>query len=333
MEKEFKDVVLARTHIDEFKEEMDFWKFLQFKFFEQWSKLVKYAHAKKIKIIGDMPIYVAHDSMDVWMDPKQFLLDEDYNPTVVAGCPPDGFTPDGQLWGNPIYDWEKMEKENFAWWCRRLENSFKIYDILRIDHFRGFAGYYTIPYGDENARRGVWNSAPGIKLFRTIKEKYPKSKIIAEDLGFITEDVRELLDDTGFPGMKILQFAFFDDDSEYLPRMYKNKNCIVYTGSHDSDCTLTWCKNLDGDILKRFEKECPRNHPSDVYNLIEFAFLSPANLAVIPLQDYLELENEEGRMNTPSTASGNWTWRVDPSYNNFDLIKKIKDLTTRTKRG
>lgn len=332
-EKEFKDVVLARTHVGEFKEEMDFWKFLQFKFFEQWNKLVKYAHAKKIKIIGDMPIYVAHDSMDVWMDPEQFLLDEDYNPTVVAGCPPDGFTPDGQLWGNPIYDWEKMEKENFAWWCRRLENSFKIYDILRIDHFRGFAGYYTIPYGDENARRGVWNSAPGIKLFRTIKEKYPTSKIIAEDLGFITDDVRELLDDTGFPGMKILQFAFFDDDSEYLPRMYKNKNCIVYTGSHDSDCTLTWCKNLEGDTLKRFEKECPRNNTSDVYNLIEFAFLSPANLAVIPLQDYLELENEEGRMNTPSTASGNWTWRVDPSYNNFELIKKIKDLTTRTKRG
>lgn len=329
----YKDVQKARTYMKDFEEEMNFWIFLQFKFFEQWNKILKYAHAKKITIIGDMPIYVALDSVDVWKDPKQFLLDENFNPVVVAGCPPDGFTPDGQLWGNPIYNWELMEKENFSWWCERLENSFKTYDILRIDHFRGFAGYYSIPFGDVNARRGEWNSAPGIKLFRTIKQKYPKGKIIAEDLGFITDDVRELLEDTGFPGMKILQFAFFDDDSEYLPRMYKTPNCIVYTGSHDSDCTKTWVDNIYGDTEYRFLKECPQTDESKVYSLIEFALNSPANLSIIPLQDYLELTNEEGRMNTPSTASGNWTWRVAPSYNNDKLIFKIKDLTSRTKRG
>ena len=332
-EEQYKDVNNARLLKDQFTCEMNFWMFIQFKFFEQWNKLLKYAHSKKIMIIGDMPIYVAHDSMDVWKNPSEFLLDENYNPVVVAGCPPDGFTPDGQLWGNPIYDWDKMEKEDFSWWCERIKENFKIYDILRIDHFRGFAGYYSIPYGDVNARRGKWNSAPGLKLFRKIKEVFPKSKIIAEDLGFITEDVRELLDDTEFPGMKILQFAFFDDDSEYLPRMYSTSNCVVYTGSHDSDCTATWCNNLEGTTKERFEKECPKNELGDIYSLIEFALNSKANLSIIPIQDYLELTNEEGRMNTPSVAEGNWTWRINEDYNNQDLISKIKNLTIKTKRA
>ena len=332
-EEKYRNIESAKKYIPEFEEEMKFWYFIQFKFFEQWNKLLKYAHSKKIKVIGDMPIYVALDSMDVWKNPTQFLLDENYNPTVVAGCPPDGFTPDGQLWGNPIYNWKKMEEENFTWWCDRIRENFKLYDILRIDHFRGFSGYYSIPYGDVNARRGSWNFAPGIKLFRTIKKELPKAKIIAEDLGFITDDVRELLEDTGFPGMKILQFAFFDDDSEYLPRMYNTPNCIVYTGSHDSDCTATWCKNLDGTTKARFEKECPKvKGESDVFSLIGFAFNSPANLAIIPIQDYLELENEEGRMNTPSVAEGNWGWRIKKDYYTKELVEKIKNLTERTKR-
>lgn len=332
-DEEYKNINDARMHANEFLEDIAFFKFIQFKFFEQWDNLVKYAHSKGVVIIGDMPIYVAHDSMDVWKNPDQFLLDEHYNPVVVAGCPPDGFTPDGQLWGNPIYDWDKMKAEKFAWWINRIKENFKLYDILRIDHFRGFAGYYTIPYGDVNARRGVWNSAPGIELFRTIKANVKNAKIIAEDLGFITEDVRELLADTEFPGMKILQFAFFDDDSEYLPRTYANENCIVYTGSHDADCTKTWCDNLEGTTKARFEKECPKTHEEDVYSLIEFAHNSIANLSIIPLQDYLLLTNEEGRMNTPSTASGNWTWRVDKNYNNKDLINDIKNMMIRTKRG
>ena len=330
---EYKDIYSARKHISKFTNEMDFWKFIQYEFYKQWNKLKEYANSKGIVIIGDMPIYVAHDSMDVWRNVSEFLLDEHFNPVVVAGCPPDGFTPDGQLWGNPIYNWDKMEKDNFTWWIQRIKENFKLYDILRIDHFRGFAGYYCIPAEDENARRGKWNSAPGIKLFRTVKEKLPTAKIIAEDLGFITEDVRELLQDSGFPGMKILQFAFFDEDAEYLPRMYKSENCIVYTGSHDSDCTKTWCDNLYGETLARFKKECPAAYVSEVYSLINLAHTSIANLSVIPLQDYLELTNDEGRMNTPSTASGNWTYRVCNGYNNQELIDKIKEITIRTKRG
>lgn len=330
---EYKDIESARKHKNEFTEQIKYWKFIQYKFFEQWNNLVRYAHSKDILIIGDMPIYVAHDSMDVWQNKEEFLLDECYNPTVVAGCPPDGFTPDGQLWGNPIYNWEKMKKDGFAWWCKRIKEAFKMYDILRIDHFRGFAGYYNIPYGDVNARRGKWDEAPGIELFRKIKEIFPKSKIIAEDLGFITEDVRELLKDTKFPGMKILQFAFFDDDSEYLPRMYDTPNCIVYTGSHDSDCTATWVKNLEGSTKERFTKECKKTSKSQVYSLINLAFTSIANLAVIPMQDYLELENEEGRMNTPSVAEGNWIWRIDKNYQTNGLINKIKEITIKTNRA
>ena len=324
----------AKLHTAEFEEEMDFWRWCQFEFFTQWKNIADYAHKKGIRIIGDMPIYVAHDSMDVWASPEQFLLDEQYMPTVVAGCPPDGFSPDGQLWGNPIYNWPLMEKQNFSWWMTRVRSAFQLYDILRIDHFRGFAGYYNVPYGESTARNGKWDPAPGIALFRTLKETYPKAKIIAEDLGFITDDVRDLLEDTGFPGMKMLHFAFYDEDSENLPRMYTSKNCVVYSASHDSDCTYTWQKNLQGEARRRFNQECKRN-PSQhrTYDLIEFAMRSCANLAMVPLQDYLNLSNEEGRMNIPATADGNWAWRVSSRYNTPQLRAKILSLVTRTKRN
>ena len=329
-----KNITEARAVRNEFRRECDFWEWLQYEFDTQWQALLLYAHSKSIVIIGDMPIYVAHDSMDVWRAPEQFLLDGDYNPTVVAGCPPDGFSPDGQLWGNPIYNWELMEKEGFEWWTQRVRAAFRFYDILRIDHFRGFAGYYSIPFGHVTAREGRWNSAPGIQLFRTLKAAFPKAKIIAEDLGFITDDVRSLLEDTGFPGMKMLQFGFFDDDSEYLPRTYKTENCVAYPGSHDADCVKTWCKNLSGDALLRFKKECPhRKNQSRAYDLIELAMSSPANLTVVPMQDYLELTNAEGRMNTPSVAEGNWTWRISPRYRTERLAEKIKDMTIRTGRA
>jgi len=329
-----RDYKRALEHKNDFEAEMSFWRWIQFEFAAEWKEVVKYSHEKGILLIGDMPIYVAHDSMDVWAAPEQFLLDENFNPTVVAGCPPDGFSPDGQLWGNPIYNWELMLEDGFKWWIGRVGAAFKLYDILRIDHFRGFAGYYNIPYGESTAKNGKWDSAPGIELFRTIAEHYPKAKIIAEDLGFITEDVRELLVDTGFPGMKMLHFAFYDEDSEYLPRMYESKNCVVYSSSHDSDCTFSWLKNLSGDALARFKKECPRNTAqSRTYDVIEFAFRSIANLAVVPMQDYLMLSNEEGRMNTPSTSMGNWTWRISPRYNSAKLRSSILDLTKKTKRN
>ena len=331
---EHKDVNKARELRSEFKSECSFWEWIQYEFDVQWQALLLYAHSKGIVIIGDMPIYVAHDSMDVWQAPGQFLLDENYYPTVVAGCPPDGFSPDGQLWGNPIYNWELMKNDGFTWWKNRVKAAFHIYDILRIDHFRGFAGYYNVPYGESTARNGKWDSAPGIELFRTIKEAFPKAKVIAEDLGFITPDVRELLTDTGFPGMKMLQFAFFDNDHEYLPRMYESPNCIAYPGSHDADCVRTWVKNLEGPAAIRFKRECPHTvGQSRTYDLLELAMSSIANLAVVPMQDYLELTNEEGRMNTPAVADGNWNWRLSARYNTPALVEKIKELTQRTKRA
>ena len=331
---EHKDVNRARKQKAAFADECGFWKWIQFEFDSEWQALRKYCHKKGIVIIGDMPIYVAHDSMDVWQAPRQFLLDEKFNPTVVAGVPPDGFSPDGQLWGNPIYNWKLMKEDGFKWWKNRVRASFNQYDILRIDHFRGFAGYYTVPYGDTTARNGWWESAPGIELFKAINETFPKAKIIAEDLGFITPDVRELLDSTGFPGMKILQFAFFDEDSEYLPRCYTTKNCVVYSGSHDADCTRTWHLNLTGPAKECFIRECKRDtRQSRTYDVIELALSSVANLAVIPIQDYLDLTNEQGRMNTPAVADGNWNYRLSSRYNTPALVKKVKDLTARTGRA
>ena len=333
-EDEHRDYKKAIECKEAFEEEMSFWRWIQYEFAAQWKDILDHAHEKGIMLIGDMPIYVAHDSMDVWAAPEQFLLDEDFNPTVVAGCPPDGFSPDGQLWGNPIYNWELMEKDGFSWWVNRVRLAFSLYDILRIDHFRGFAGYYNIPYGDTTARNGKWDAAPGVALFTKIAETFPKAKIIAEDLGFITDDVRDLLLHAGCPGMKMIQFAFFDDDNEYLPRMYDTKNCVVYASSHDSDCTYSWLKTLDKSAKKRFNKECPRNkEQSRVYDVIELAFTSIANLAIVPMQDYLELSNEEGRMNTPATAEGNWAWRISPRYNTAKLRSRMLALTEKTGRA
>ena len=328
-----RDIRAARGCADDFADECAFFKWVQFEALAEWKSLAAYAHENGILIIGDMPIYVAHDSMDVWRAPEQFLLDEDFNPTVVAGCPPDGYAPDGQLWGNPIYNWDLMKKDGFSWWCERVGMSFGLYDILRIDHFRGFAGYYNIPYGEPTAKNGKWDSAPGIELFRAVKEAFPKGKIIAEDLGHITPDVRELLNDTGFPGMKMLQFAFYNDDNEYLPRMYATENCVCYPATHDSDCIRSWCKALEGDARRRFAKECPHTKgQSRTLDLIELALASRANLTVVPMQDYLELTNEEGRMNTPSKPDGNWTWRISPRYRTDALIQKIKNLNAKSKR-
>ena len=331
---EHRDYHKALLHKNEFESEMSFWRWLQYEFTAQWTSVVQYAHTKGIKIIGDMPIYVAHDSMDVWSAPEQFLLDENYNPTVVAGCPPDFFSPDGQLWGNPIYNWDYMQRNGFEWWINRVGCAFKLYDILRIDHFRGFAGYYNIPFGETTAKNGKWDAAPGIELFRILAAKFPRAKIIAEDLGVITDDVRALLDDTGFPGMKMLHFAFGDDNNEYLPRMFTTPNCVVYASSHDSDCTVSWLRNLTWDANRRLEAECPHvENQSRVYDFIEMAFNSIANLAIVPMQDYLELSNEEGRLNTPSTATGNWTWRISSDYNSDELVNKIFALTKKTKRN
>lgn len=314
------DVKKARLNCEKYREEMAFWKFLQYTFFTQWEHLHQYARQLGIQIIGDMPIYVAFDSVEVWSNPSNFLLDETHHPILVAGCPPDGFSPKGQLWGNPIYNWDKMKKEHFCWWIERMRGNLELYDVIRIDHFRGFQGYFAIPAQDEDATLGKWYQAPGEELFTLLKIIFPQSKIIAEDLGFITDDVRNLLAMTGFPGMKVLQFAFDNDNSEYLPRQFKNENCLVYTGTHDNECTKTWFEKLNSEAWQRFNQECPIDtEESLTYNLINFALESKAILAIISLQDYLELSSEEARINTPSTDEGNWVWRL-----NLPLDKKLQ---------
>ncbi len=330
---EHKDSKKARELADEFAPECNFWRWTQYEFLSEWSKLHNYAAGKGILIIGDMPIYVAHDSVDVWRAPEQFLLDDELMPRVVAGCPPDGFTEDGQRWGNPIYDWEKMKDESFSWWVERVGRALELYDLLRIDHFRGFASYYEIPAEYENAKIGEWRPAPGKELFDTIKRVYPNAKIIAEDLGFITDDVIELLEHTGFPGMKVLQFAFYDKDSEYLPRCYTTDNCIVYSSSHDSDCTKTWAQNLDEAARLRFRHEYRKKGKRTMNSaVIDLAMSSKANLAITMMQDYLELTNEEGRVNVPAKADGNWTWTLDPEYNTAALRRRIRGFTERSDR-
>lgn len=331
---EHRDYVIARLCKQEFAGEMGFWRWVQYEFTRQWDAVRRYAHEKGITVIGDLPIYVAHDSVDVWRDTAQFELDGNYAPVNVAGCPPDGFSPDGQRWGNPLYRWSQMEADGFAWWIRRIRRCFDLYDILRIDHFRGFASYFAIPACDQHAHRGVWQPAPGTRLFDAVEAAIPKTRIIAEDLGFITPDVRELLAHTAFPGMKVLQFAFYEEDSEFLPRTYESDNCVVYAGSHDSDCVKTWLANLEGEAKERMKAEMPHTRgQSRVWDVIEFGMRSRANLAIVPLQDYLELTNDEGRMNTPAVAEGNWTWRVSPRYRTRRLASKITDMTVRTKRA
>ena len=325
---EHKDADAARKLADDFAPEMNFWKWVQYEFYAQWDALHRYATQNGISIIGDMPIYAAHDSVDVWRDRAQFLLDAEGYPLVMAGFPPDGFSPDGQLWGNPIYNWKDMKKDGFSWWIRRIGCALELYDILRLDHFIGFENYYAVPYPSPNARGGKWLKAPGKALFRAVKKALPDMKIIAEDLGIVTDEVRKLLAFTGFPGMKMLHFAFYEEDSENLPRMYNSDNWVVYTASHDSDCTATWAKEQSKETIKRLEKECPVKRGQTIPQaLIAFAMSSRANLAMVPIQDYLELTNDQGRMNIPSVAQGNWSWRLASGYDTEALIEKIRAVT------
>ena len=325
---EHKDAAAARQQAAAFRQETDFWKWVQYAFFTQWQALHRYANEQGILIIGDMPIYAAHDSVDVWRDRQQFLLDPEGAPLVVAGFPPDGFSPDGQLWGNPIYNWKDMKKDGFSWWIRRIGSALERYDILRLDHFIGFAHYYAVPYPSKTARGGSWQNAPGKALFTQLKKALPHMKIIAEDLGVVTDQVRKLLAFTGFPGMKMLHFAFYEDDSENLPRMYDSDNWVVYTASHDSDCTATWAAEQNKQTLTRLKAECPIAPGQTVPQaLIAFAMGSRANLAMVPMQDYLELTNEQGRMNTPAVAQGNWSWRLEADYAKKALIERISTVT------
>lgn len=303
-------------------------KFYQFLFFRQWFALKSNCNRRGIKLIGDVPIFVAHDSADVWTNPELFKLDDDGRPLVVAGVPPDYFSETGQLWGNPIYNWDRMRSDGFKWWIRRLRAALKLFDIVRIDHFRGFAACWEIPAGDETAERGQWVEAPGRELFEAIKETLGNLPIIAEDLGVITPDVESLRDDFEFPGMRVLQFAFgSDSDNTNLPHNY-TQNVVVYTGTHDNDTALGWFDSLETDSAERnFCLNYLKTAGEEInWDLIRAAVASVANTAIIPLQDILGA-GSEGRMNIPNTTEGNWLWRFKAKALNKELAERLREVT------
>ena len=308
---------------EEYKEEVEFYCFIQYMFFKQWGALKAYANERGVEIVGDIPIYVAYDSADVWTHPELFYLDAELNPVKVAGCPPDAFSEDGQLWGNPLYKWDYHKETGYKWWKDRIAACNKLYNMIRIDHFRGFDEYYTIPFGDTTARNGEWVKGPGIDLFAELNREFGEMNIIAEDLGFITDTVRELLAYTKFPGMKVLQFGcYVDSDSEYLPYNYTN-NCVVYTGTHDNDTVMGWYKEL-ADDAKEFTREFLMCQDESKINeaMIIAALESVADHCIIPAQDYLGL-GTEARVNMPSTVGNNWKWRLRKDAFTPELVAKL----------
>lgn len=309
--------------------EIRFWKILQYFFFEQWNRLRAYANERGIDIIGDLPFYVALDSVDVWAHPELFQLDENRRPIEVAGCPPDGFSATGQLWGNPLFDWEEHRRNGYDWWIRRIGYLCKVYNVLRIDHFRGFDSYYAIPYGAVDAGEGSWHTGPGIELFRAMEEKIGAQRIIAEDLGFMTESVRELLRESGFPGMKVLEFAFDrrdNNNSDYLPYNYVS-HCVAYTGTHDNDTVQGWFTSADPEDTAYAREYLRLAEPHEYHwDMMRALWESVADLTIVQAQDVLGL-GSESRMNTPSTIGNNWTWRALPGSFSDALAGRLRHYT------
>ena len=310
----------------ELKKEIGFFKFMQFKFYQQWFRVKHYANECGIEIIGDIPIYAAYDSVEAWAEPELFCFDKNKKPVEVAGCPPDEFSPEGQLWGNPVYNWEYHKSTQYTWWINRIKFASEIYDIVRIDHFRGFESFYTIPYGNKTAEKGEWKKGPGSELFKITEKNIGKLNIIAEDLGFITPEVRNMLDEVGYPGMKVMQFAFDNGKNEFLPHNYKNTNCFVYTGTHDNETLIGWTENLNTKNLKFAKKYLGVRKKAQIPGaVIKSAWGSIAETAVAQIQDFIE-SGADGRMNTPSTLGGNWEFRTVKSDFTPKLSKKIKKL-------
>ena len=322
----------VRRYERKLRNDINFWKFVQFKFYEQWESFRAYVNGLGIKIMGDMPIYVAMDSADTWANPELFQLYDDGDPIAVAGCPPDYFSKTGQLWGNPLYDWDYLWETDYEWWFERIKAASKLYDITRIDHFRAFASYYSIPYPAENAINGKWIEGPRIEFFRMMEEECGKFEIVAEDLGTLTPDVTELMEQTGYPGMKVLEFAFDSgEENDYLPHNYTN-NCVVYTGTHDNDTVMGWLETADPKDVAYARSYC-KMAPDEPFNwgLIRTAYESKADMAIVPMQDILGL-GKEARMNTPSTLGGNWTWRVNPAALTDELANKLKTMSVNSGR-
>ncbi|WP_300382817.1 4-alpha-glucanotransferase [Clostridium sp.] len=309
------------------KNEIEFYNFLQYIFYYQWENLKNYANDKGIKIIGDIPIYVAEDSSDIWSNPEIFMLDENLMPKEVSGCPPDAFSETGQLWGNPIYNWEELKNQGYRWWIERIKSSLNIFDIIRIDHFRGFESYWSIPYEDDTAINGQWERGPGIELFDAIKKELGEIEIIAEDLGFITQEVREMLDYCGYPGMKVLQFAFDPEgNSEYLPHNY-DKNVVVYTGTHDNDTIKGWFNSISEDEREFCKKYTGMKDDDDNWTFIKCAISSIAETSILQMQDILNLD-KDARINIPSTLGNNWRWRMKKDDTTDELAEKLRTINS-----
>lgn len=318
------------SSINEFKEhhrdEITLCEVIQYLFFRQYSRIRDYAENAGIKIIGDIPFYVQYDSADVWSNPTLFKLGRDMTPVQVAGVPPDVFSAEGQLWGNPIYDWEAMRADGYDWWKKRLQYASHLYDVIRIDHFRAFCDYYTIPYGAKNAKAGKWVKGVGTEFWKAAADSF-SAEIIAEDLGGDTKAVEELVRDTGFPNMKVLQFAFNTDlSNKFLPRNY-DRNCVCYTGTHDNDTTRGYFEKMSKSEIQMFSRTVPADKSgSAVYSLIAAAMRSKAKTVIIPMQDYLQLGSEAG-MNTPGTPHGNWEWRLSRDSLTDELAGEIRRLS------
>ena len=312
---------------NELADDIEYHNFIQFLFFKQWGDVKRYANENGIKIIGDIPIFVAADSSDAWANPEIFLFDEERKPVKVAGVPPDYFSATGQLWGNPLYNWQKLKETNYSWWVERVRANLSTCDIIRIDHFRGFEAYWAVPYGDDTAINGQWEPGPGIDLFNAIKSQLGELPIIAEDLGLMTQGVIDLREATGFPGMKILGFAFDSgEENDYLPHTY-TKNCVVYTGTHDNDTLIGWFQKAKEED-RQFARDYLNSRSDDEihWDAIRGAWSSVANMAISPVQDFLGL-GSEARINTPGVAAGNWQWRLRHEVLTDELAERIAKLT------
>lgn len=325
----YRDANALEAFIKDNQTAIEYWQCIQYLFYRQWYALKQYANDKGVYIIGDIPIYVAYDSVDVWKNPAYFQLDENLEQTALAGCPPDGFTPLGQLWGNPIYRWDIMQVDNYRWWIDRIKTAMNLYDVIRIDHFRGFSSYYSIPAGETTAVNGEWKIGPGIALFKQINKALGNIDIIAEDLGFLTPEVIQMLNQSGFPGMKLLQFAFDNrEENNYLPHNY-TRNSIAYIGTHDNDTAKGWLQklgNTEFSQLKDYLDIDENNIDEIIFSLIKRVFATVSQLAIISMQDYLML-GENARINTPSTLGNNWQWRMLPNKANTVLAEQILQIT------
>ena len=312
---------------NELADDIEYHNFIQFLFFKQWGDVKRYANENGIKIIGDIPIFVAADSSDAWANPEIFLFDEERKPVKVAGVPPDYFSATGQLWGNPLYNWQKLKETNYSWWVERERANLSTCDIIRIDHFRGFEAYWAVPYGDDTAINGQWEPGPGIDLFNAIKSQLGELPIIAEDLGLMTQGVIDLREATGFPGMKLLGFAFDSgEENDYLPHTY-TKNCVVYTGTHDNDTLIGWFQKAKEED-RQFARDYLNSRSDDEihWDAIRGAWSSVASMAISPVQDFLGL-GSEARINTPGVAAGNWQWRLRHGVLTDELAERIAKLT------